>query len=74
MAESVKRRRDAGTLVKHLNIACIVEDTITNNILSCKNIKEAAQIANVNYIYLTEKLKRGSGMAIIKHKKFIING
>lgn len=73
MQQSIKRRKASGTFMAHKNVSCVVLDKMNKRNVY-KSIKEAAQISGVAYTYLTEKLKAGSGKAIIKSLTFSING
>jgi len=70
MQDSIQRRKNAGTLMIHLNKECTVLDILTNKLTTYANIKVAAKENNLARSYVYEKLKKGKGAATIKH--FII--
>lgn len=73
MQESIVRRKAAGTFMRHSSRSCVVIDS-SNQKTVYKSIKDAAKTLDVAYTYLTEKLKAGSGKAIIKSLTFLTNG
>jgi hypothetical protein len=74
MQASIKSRREAGTLFSNLDKPCIVTNIKSGISVKYKNMKEAAISSNLAYTYMTEKLKKGNGSAIIKQFKIVLNG
>lgn len=74
MQASVEFRKQIGNLNIHLDKQCIVTDIKTGILVIYKNIKAAAVSNNLAYTYLTEKIKKGNGIVIVKHFKIELNG
>lgn len=69
MKDSIEARRRVGILMQHRNKRCVVTNLSTGVSISYKNIKMAAEENKLNYIHLTERIKKGNGVATVKHFK-----